>query len=81
MGGSSISLHNSWFLDRTCTHFIAFEGESIAKMYVGNWPGYEEMTVEKFGGDLQLQRVKVQQWQRQYVFTKQRNRPKGRFLC
>jgi hypothetical protein len=45
--------------DRTyCTHNIAFEGESIAKMYIGNWSDYEEMMMEKFGKDLQPHRVK-----------------------
>jgi hypothetical protein len=37
---------------------IAFEGESIAKMYIGNWSDYETMMMEKFGKDLQPHRVK-----------------------
>jgi ATPase subunit of ABC transporter with duplicated ATPase domains len=47
-----------WFLDRICTCIIAFEGESIVRMYVGNWSDYEAMMMEKFGKDLQPHRVK-----------------------
>jgi hypothetical protein len=35
-----------------------FEGDSIAKMYVGNWSDYETMMQEKFGKDLTPHRVK-----------------------
>jgi energy-dependent translational throttle protein EttA len=44
--------------DRIYTHLIVFEGESIAKMYIGNWSDYETMMVEKFGKDLTPHRVK-----------------------
>jgi len=62
-----VSLWNSchrWFLDRIYTHIIAFEGESIAKMYIGNWSDYETMMMEKFGKDLQPHRVKYRQLKR-----------------
>ncbi|MCL5611020.1 MAG: energy-dependent translational throttle protein EttA [Chloroflexi bacterium] len=36
-GAAIVVSHDRWFLDRICTHIIAFEGESIAKMYIGNW--------------------------------------------
>ena len=57
-GVAVVVSHDRWFLDRICTHIIAFEGESIAKMYIGNWSDYEEMMMEKFGKDLQPHRVK-----------------------
>ena len=57
-GVAIVVSHDRWFLDRICTHIIAFEGESIAKMYIGNWSDYEEMMMEKFGKDLQPHRVK-----------------------
>ena len=60
-GVAVIVSHDRWFLDRICTHIIAFEGESIAKMYIGNWSDYEEMMMEKFGKDLQPHRVKYRQ--------------------
>ncbi|MBL8080307.1 MAG: energy-dependent translational throttle protein EttA [Anaerolineales bacterium] len=50
--------HDRWFLDRICTHIIAFEGDSVAKMYLGNWSDYEAMMMEKFGKDLTPHRVK-----------------------
>ncbi len=63
-GVAVVVSHDRWFLDRICTHIIAFEGESIAKMYIGNWSDYEEMMMEKFGKDLQPHRVKYRQLKR-----------------
>ena len=63
-GVAVVVSHDRWFLDRLCTHIIAFEGESIAKMYIGNWSDYEEMMMEKFGKDLQPHRVKYRQLKR-----------------
>jgi len=57
-GTAIVVSHDRWFLDRICTHIIAFEGESIARMYVGNWSDYETMMMDKFGKDLTPQRVK-----------------------
>ena len=57
-GVAIVVSHDRWFLDRICTHIIAFEGESIAKMYIGNWSDYETMMQEKFGKDLTPHRVK-----------------------
>jgi len=38
-------------LDRVCTCLIVFEGDSAAKIYLGNWVDYETMMQEKFGKD------------------------------
>jgi len=57
-GVAVIVSHDRWFLDRVCTHLIVFEGDSIAKMYIGNWSDYETMMQEKFGKDLTPHRVK-----------------------
>ncbi len=57
-GVALVVSHDRWFLDRICTHLIAFEGESRAKMYIGNWSDYEAMMTEKFGKDLTPHRVK-----------------------
>jgi len=46
------------FLNGIHTHIIAFEGETIAKMYIGNWSDYETMMMEKHGKDLTPHRVK-----------------------
>jgi ATP-binding cassette ChvD family protein len=57
-GTAMVVSHDRWFLDRICTHIIAFEGDSQAKMYLGNWSDYETMMKEKFGKDLTPHRVK-----------------------
>ena len=57
-GTAIVVSHDRWFLDRICTHIIAFEGDSQAKMYLGNWSDYETMMREKFGKDLTPHRVK-----------------------
>jgi len=57
-GVALVVSHDRWFLDRICTHLVVFEGDSIAKMYIGNWSDYETMMTEKFGKDLTPHRVK-----------------------
>src|SRR5829696_4936136 len=57
-GTALVVSHDRWFLDRICTHLIVFEGDSTAKMYLGNWSDYEAMMEEKFGKDLTPHRVK-----------------------
>ncbi|HEX9384713.1 MAG TPA: energy-dependent translational throttle protein EttA [Anaerolineales bacterium] len=57
-GTAMVVSHDRWFLDRICTHLIVFEGDSTAKMYLGNWSDYEAMMKEKFGKDLTPHRVK-----------------------
>jgi len=57
-GTALVVSHDRWFLDRICTHLIVFEGDSQAKMYIGNWSDYEAMMREKFGKDLTPHRVR-----------------------
>ncbi len=40
-GCAVIVSHDRWFLDRICTHILAFEGESQVVWSVGNWSDYE----------------------------------------
>jgi len=63
-GVAIVVSHDRWFLDRICTHIIAFEGDSVAKMYLGNWSNYETMMREKFGKDLTPHRVKYRMLKR-----------------
>jgi sulfate-transporting ATPase len=63
-GTAMVVSHDRWFLDRICTHIIAFEGDSQAKMYLGNWSDYEAMMKEKFGKDLTPHRVKYRMLKR-----------------
>jgi hypothetical protein len=48
----------SLLLDRICTHHIAFEGDTIAKMYIGNRSDYKTIMMEKPGKDLTAHLVK-----------------------
>ncbi len=63
-GTAIVVSHDRWFLDRICTHIIAFEGESQAKMYLGNWSDYEALMKEKYGKDLTPHRVKYRMLKR-----------------
>jgi energy-dependent translational throttle protein EttA len=63
-GTAIVVSHDRWFLDRICTQIIAFEGESQANMYVGNWSDYEAYLKEKFGKDLTPHRVKYRMLKR-----------------
>ncbi|MCJ7695973.1 MAG: energy-dependent translational throttle protein EttA [Anaerolineaceae bacterium] len=40
-GCAIVVSHDRWFLDRITTHILAFEGDSQAKLYLGNWTDYE----------------------------------------
>ena len=57
-GCAMVVSHDRWFLDRICTHIVAFEGDSQVRMFLGNWSDYEAFMKEKFGKDLTPHRVK-----------------------
>jgi len=57
-GCAIVVSHDRWFLDRICTHILAFEGESQVRLFLGNWSDYEAFMQEKFGKDLTPHRVK-----------------------
>ncbi len=49
-GGSAIVIsHDRWFLDRICTHILAFEGDSQVYFYNGNYSEYEEDKIKRLG--------------------------------
>jgi ATPase subunit of ABC transporter with duplicated ATPase domains len=51
--------HDRWFLDRICTHIIAYEGDSSVVMVEGNFQDYEEDKKKRLGADaIQPTRVK-----------------------
>jgi energy-dependent translational throttle protein EttA len=57
-GCAIVVSHDRWFLDRICTHILAFEGDSQAHLFLGNWSDYEAHIRETTGKDLQPHRVK-----------------------
>ena len=57
-GCAVVVSHDRWFLDRICTHIIAFEGDSQVRLFLGNWTDYETFIKEKYGKDLTPHRVK-----------------------
>jgi ATPase subunit of ABC transporter with duplicated ATPase domains len=44
--------HDRWFLDRVCTHLIAFENNSQVLWFEGNWSEYAEWRKKQFGEDV-----------------------------
>jgi ATPase subunit of ABC transporter with duplicated ATPase domains len=50
-GAALVVSHDRWFLDRVCTHILAFEGNSEAIWYDGNFTEYMEWRREKLGTD------------------------------
>ena len=43
--------HDRWFLDRICTHTMAFEGDSQVFFYPGNYTEYEEDRKKRLGDE------------------------------
>ncbi|MEM6525207.1 MAG: energy-dependent translational throttle protein EttA [Bacteroidota bacterium] len=49
-GGCAVIIsHDRWFLDRVCTHILAFEGDSQVVWFDGNFSEYEENRKQKLG--------------------------------
>lgn len=49
-GGSAIVIsHDRWFLDRVCTHIMAFDGDSKVSLFNGNFTEYEEDRKKRLG--------------------------------
>ncbi|MDE0704989.1 MAG: energy-dependent translational throttle protein EttA, partial [Rhodospirillaceae bacterium] len=48
-GSVMVISHDRWFLDRICTHILAFEGDSRAVWNEGNWQDYEEDRRKRMG--------------------------------
>ena len=57
-GCAIVVSHDRWFLDRICTHILAFVGDSQARLFLGNWSDYEAHMLETYGKDIQPHRVK-----------------------
>jgi energy-dependent translational throttle protein EttA len=58
-GGCAVVIsHDRWFLDRLCTHILAFEGDSQVYWFEGNFSDYEENRRKRLGSDLTPTRIK-----------------------
>lgn len=57
-GCAVIISHDRWFLDRVCTHILAFEGNSEVYYFEGSFSDYEENKKKRLGGDLTPKRIK-----------------------
>ncbi|MDT7827351.1 energy-dependent translational throttle protein EttA [Pricia sp. S334] len=57
-GCAVIISHDRWFLDRVCTHILAFEGNSQVYFFEGSFSEYEENKKKRLGGDVMPKRIK-----------------------
>jgi sulfate-transporting ATPase len=56
-GCAVVISHDRWFLDRVCTHILAFEGNSQVYFFEGSYSDYEENKRKRLGGDLIPKRI------------------------
>ena len=50
-GCAVVISHDRWFLDRISTHVLAFEGESVVRLFEGNFSDYEAERHRRLGSD------------------------------
>jgi len=50
-GSAVVISHDRWFLDRICTHILAFEGDSVVTWFTGNYADYEEDRKRRLGAE------------------------------
>ena len=64
-GCAVVISHDRWFLDRLCTHILAFEGDSHVEWFEGNFEAYEEDKKRRLGADSLIpKRIKFQKFTR-----------------
>jgi ATP-binding cassette ChvD family protein len=64
-GCAVVISHDRFFLDRICTHMLAFEGDSHVEWFEGNFESYEEDKVRRLGADsVQPKRIRYKKFQR-----------------
>jgi len=57
-GCAVVISHDRWFLDRICTHILAFEGNSEVYFFEGSFTDYEENKRKRLGKDIIPERIK-----------------------
>ena len=50
-GSAIVISHDRWFLDRICTHILAFEGDSAVTWFAGNYADYEQDRKRRLGSE------------------------------
>ena len=64
-GCAIIISHDRFFLDRLCTHILAFEGEAHVEFFEGNFEDYENDKIRRLGPDaVEPKRVKYKKFTR-----------------
>ncbi|OJH44754.1 energy-dependent translational throttle protein EttA [Paracoccus sp. SM22M-07] len=64
-GCAVIISHDRFFLDRLCTHILAFEGDAHVEWFEGNFQAYEEDKIRRLGPDsVEPKRVKYKKFTR-----------------
>ncbi len=64
-GCAVIISHDRFFLDRLCTHILAFEGDAHVEWFEGNFEAYEQDKIRRFGpAALEPKRVKYKRFSR-----------------
>ncbi len=56
-GCAVVISHDRWFLDRICTHILAFEGDSQVYFFEGSYSDYEENRRVRLGGEILPKRI------------------------
>lgn len=57
-GSAVVISHDRWFLDRVCTHILAFEGDSKVTFFDGNYTAYEMDRRARFGKKFDPTRIR-----------------------
>ena len=57
-GSAIVVSHDRWYLDRICTHILAFEGDSEVIFHEGNYSDYETDRKKRLGDTAQPTRMK-----------------------
>ncbi|MDG2372360.1 MAG: energy-dependent translational throttle protein EttA [Flavobacteriaceae bacterium] len=63
-GCAVIISHDRWFLDRICTHILAFEGNSQVYFFEGSYSEYEENKKNRLGSELIPKRIQYKKLSR-----------------
>ena len=63
-GCAVVISHDRWFLDRVCTHILAFEGDSQVYFFEGSYSDYEENKKKRLGEDIMPKRIQYKRMTR-----------------